>query len=95
VGLYSTLASYPGLLTPAFVACNTNTGEGLVKLSHVVWRTWTCGGVAQTTLLHFARNYIILYCIMRHNFSPTRSVTLEQYTIMESSPASFVFSKLR
>jgi len=29
------LASYPGLLTPAFVACSTNTGEGLVKLSHV------------------------------------------------------------
>ena len=30
------LASYPGLLTPAFVACSTNAGEGLVKLSHVV-----------------------------------------------------------
>ena len=29
------LASYPGLLTPAFVACGTNVGEGLVKLSHV------------------------------------------------------------
>ena len=29
------LASYPGLLTPAFVACSTNTGEGLVKLSHM------------------------------------------------------------
>ena len=42
----SLLASYPGLLTPAFVACNTNAGEGLVKLSHVVWRTWTCGGAA-------------------------------------------------
>ena len=27
-----TLASFPGLLTPAFVACSTNTGEGLVKL---------------------------------------------------------------
>jgi len=23
---------YPGLLTPAFVTCITNTGEGLVKL---------------------------------------------------------------
>ena len=40
------IASYPGLLTPAFVACSTNAGEGLVKLSHVQWRTWTCGGVA-------------------------------------------------
>jgi len=30
------LASYTGLLAPAFVACNTNAGEGLVKLSHVV-----------------------------------------------------------
>ena len=30
------LASYPGLLTPAFVALSTNVGEGLVKLSHVV-----------------------------------------------------------
>jgi len=29
------LALYPGLLTPAFVACSTNVGEGLVKLSHV------------------------------------------------------------
>jgi len=34
------LASYPGLLTPVFVACSTNTGEGLVKLSHMVWGTW-------------------------------------------------------
>ena len=33
---YVTIASYPGLLTPAFVACGTNAGEGLVKLSHVV-----------------------------------------------------------
>ena len=29
------VASYPGLLTPAFVTCSTNTGEGLVKLSHM------------------------------------------------------------
>ena len=42
------IASYPGLLAPAFVACSTNAGEGLVKLSHVVWRTWTCGGVAHS-----------------------------------------------
>jgi len=42
------LASYPGLPTPVFVACNTNVGEGLVKLSHVQWRTWTCGGVAHS-----------------------------------------------
>ena len=37
------LASYPGLLTPAFVTCNTNTGEGLVNCSRAmvyldVWR---------------------------------------------------------
>ena len=32
----SRLASFPGLLAPAFVACSTNAGEGLVKLSHVV-----------------------------------------------------------
>ena len=25
-------ALYPGLLTPAFVACSTNMGKGLVKL---------------------------------------------------------------
>ena len=30
------LASYPGLLAPVFVACSTNAGEGLVKLSHAV-----------------------------------------------------------
>ena len=28
----SVLASFPGLLTPAFVACSTNAWEGLVKL---------------------------------------------------------------
>jgi len=27
----SILASYPGLLTPVFVACSTSTGEGVVK----------------------------------------------------------------
>jgi len=42
------LASYPGLLAQEFVACSTNAGEGLVKLSHVVWCTWTCGGVARS-----------------------------------------------
>jgi len=42
------LASYPGLLAPAFVTCSTNAGEGLVKLSHMGWRTWTCGGVAHS-----------------------------------------------
>jgi len=40
------VASYPGLLAPAFVACSTNTGEGLVKLSRAVmyldvWRSGT------------------------------------------------------
>ena len=30
--LPNTIASFPGLLTPAFVACSTNAGEGLVKL---------------------------------------------------------------
>jgi len=28
----SVIASYPGLLTPAFVACSTNVGGGMVKL---------------------------------------------------------------
>jgi len=42
------LASYPGLLTPAFVACNTSAEEGLVKLSHMQRRTWMCGGVAHS-----------------------------------------------
>jgi len=42
------VASYPGLLTPASVTCSTNAGKGLVKLSHVVWRTWTYGGVAHS-----------------------------------------------
>ena len=36
------LASYPGLLTPAFVACRGS------KLSHVQWHTWTCGGVTHS-----------------------------------------------
>jgi len=29
------LALYPGLLTPEFVACSTNMGGGLVKLRHM------------------------------------------------------------
>jgi len=45
-GVY--LASYPGLLTPAFVTCSTIVGKSLVKLSHMQWRTWTCGGVAHS-----------------------------------------------
>ena len=32
------LASYPGLLTPAFVAYSTNAGEGLVKLVIILCR---------------------------------------------------------
>jgi len=32
VGWDVLLASYPGLLTPVFVACSTNTGEGLVEV---------------------------------------------------------------
>jgi len=42
------VASYPGLLTPAFITCSTNMGEGLVKWSHAQWRTWTYGGVAHS-----------------------------------------------
>ena len=29
-GMEQCIASFPGLLTPAFVACGTNVGEGLV-----------------------------------------------------------------
>ena len=47
--LYSKgVPSYPGLLATAFVACNINAGEGLVKLSHMIWCTLTCGGVAHS-----------------------------------------------
>jgi len=42
------LASPPGLVAPVFVACSANMGEGLVKLSHVQWCIWTCGGVAHS-----------------------------------------------
>ena len=46
------LASYPGLLTPAFAACSTNAGEGLVKLITCndihLDVGWTCGGVAHS-----------------------------------------------
>ena len=38
------VASYPGLLTPAFVACGTNTGGGLVKLITCNDVRETCGG---------------------------------------------------
>ena len=43
-----TIVLYPGLHAPAFVTCSTSAGEGLVKLSHMVRCTWTCGGVAHS-----------------------------------------------
>ena len=42
------LASPPGLVAPVFIACSANMGEGLVKLSHMQWCIWTCGGVAHS-----------------------------------------------
>ena len=49
----SDLASYPSLLTPAFIACSINTGEGLVKQNQSCALTymnvgWTCGGVTHS-----------------------------------------------
>ena len=46
------LASYPGLLTPVLVTSSANVGEGLVKLSHMQWLTWTCGGMAHSQKKH-------------------------------------------
>jgi len=54
-------ASYPGLLTPEFVTCNFNTGEGLVKLvlcsdvpRHWVemWRNGTFSYTTRGSLIH-------------------------------------------
>ena len=36
IATHTYVASYPGLLTPVFVAYTTNVGKGLVKLSDVV-----------------------------------------------------------
>ena len=47
--------SFPGLLIPAFVACSTNAGEGLVNSSRAVTYMdigWTCGGVAHYPECH-------------------------------------------
>ena len=46
------IAKYPGLLTPAFVTCSTNVGEGLVKLIHVQWCTWILGGREEEWHIH-------------------------------------------
>jgi len=53
-----TTASYPGLLSPAFVTCSTNTGEGLVKLimcndvpGHV--EEWHIPGKTGSKLVHY------------------------------------------
>jgi len=55
------LASYPGLLTPVFVTnvtpvfvtCSTNVGEGLVKQhDHVQRHTWTLGGYVEEWLIY-------------------------------------------
>jgi len=54
------LASYPGLLVALFVACSTNTGEGLVKLVMCngipgcwvdIWRSGTFTVVANVSSL--------------------------------------------
>jgi len=52
------LALYPGLLALAFVACSTNTGEGLVKLimcndvpGHV--EEWHIPGKTGSKLVHY------------------------------------------
>ena len=47
-GLYTSIASYPGLLTPAIYHLQYWCREGLVKPSYVQWHTWTCGGVAHS-----------------------------------------------
>ena len=56
------LASFPGLLTPAFVACSTNAEEGLLKRVTcsdvngcwvVVWRSGTVSGKPQRLSLSF------------------------------------------
>ena len=52
VNCHSLLALYPGLLTPAFVTHSTNAGEGLIKLSHMQWRTWTYRRVAHSQKNH-------------------------------------------
>jgi len=51
------VASYPGLLTPVFVACSTNAGEGLIKLSHVPWpghvEEWHIPGKTASKRVHY------------------------------------------
>jgi len=57
------VASYPGLLTPVFVACSTNMGEGLVKLSDIP------GHVEEWHIPRKAASKWVCYR------SPTRTVT--------------------
>jgi len=40
--------SHPSICRILPLACSTNIGEGLVKLSHIQWHTWTCWGVAHS-----------------------------------------------
>ena len=53
------LASYPALLAPALVACSNNAGEGLVKLSDVVFSVlgcveeWHIPGKTASKLVHY------------------------------------------
>ena len=44
------LASYPGLLTPAFAACSTDTGRP-GKTDHMQWYTWTLDGHVEEWLI--------------------------------------------
>jgi len=39
------IASYPGLLTPAFVACSTHAGEGLVSRAMMYLDVWKNGTI--------------------------------------------------
>ena len=67
---YQSVASYPGLLTPAFVTCSTNVGEGLVKLivcCDILDIGWTCGGVAYSQK---TASMYISQCSTDHNYRP-------------------------
>ena len=70
-GYINMLASYPGLPTPAFVACSTNAGEGKYAMCYTIMcRNYyanpgkSAGSLTHTYTYTFSRSYILTYSLL-------------------------------
>ena len=106
-----TIASYPGLLAPAFVACSTNAGEGLVHgktesrgMKYLdVWRSGTFPASkrvlyrsqTQTVERLSARHQTVLATFLGFIYSCTEEMCHSSHTSRYVKPRDPVFCKRR